>query len=72
MFLAIINDTYTEVKNEVDQTPNEMQMTTFIRLKLHNCLKKCRLGKLIKFPEKQKEKTPNERAKGEIRQLLLK
>lgn len=49
MFLAIINDTYADVKTEIAIAPDEMQMTDFLKRGLINCLQK--MGCHFKFFE---------------------
>lgn len=52
MFLAIINDTYADVKTEIAIAPDEMQMTEFIKKGFYNLLQKC--GFSIKYFQQQK------------------
>lgn len=37
MFLAIINDTYSDVKSEIAIAPDQLQMSDYIR----QCFRKC-------------------------------
>jgi hypothetical protein len=41
MFLAIINDTYADVKTEIAIAPDEMQMTEFLKKGFYKMLQKC-------------------------------
>lgn len=40
MFLAIINDTYADVKTEIAIAPDEMQMTEYLQRGFFNILRK--------------------------------
>ncbi|KAG5883446.1 hypothetical protein JTB14_028723 [Gonioctena quinquepunctata] len=56
MFLAIINDTYADVKTEIAIAPDELQMTEFIYGKIKNMLRKMRCGFLLpKVTDKKSE-----------------
>lgn len=48
MFLAIINDTYADVKTEIAIAPDELQTTQFVKRGLHNFFKKIGLNSLFK------------------------
>lgn len=52
MFLAIINDTYADVKTEIAIAPDEMQMTEFLKKGFYKMLQKC--GCNIKYFEQEK------------------
>ncbi|XP_044258880.1 polycystin-2-like [Tribolium madens] len=52
MFLAIINDTYADVKTEIAIAPDEMQMTEFLKKGFYKMLQKC--GCNIKYFQQQK------------------
>ncbi|KAF2897002.1 hypothetical protein ILUMI_09174 [Ignelater luminosus] len=54
MFLAIINDTYSDVKTEISVTPDEIQMSQYFKRGFYRFLSKCGCGRFIS-PEKQKE-----------------
>lgn len=41
MFLAIINDTYVDVKTEIAIAPNQMQMSEYVKIGFYNMLRKC-------------------------------
>lgn len=58
MFLAIINDTYADVKTEIAIAPDELQMTQFVKRGLHNFLKKLGLRNWFRPNDKPKKK-PN-------------
>ncbi|GJQ68934.1 putative calcium ion binding protein [Trypoxylus dichotomus] len=47
MFLAIINDTYTEVKTEMAIAPDQMQMAEFCKRGYYNFLRKCGCGRYV-------------------------
>lgn len=47
MFLAIINDTYTEVKTEMAIAPDQMQMGEFMKRGYYNFLRKCGCGRFV-------------------------
>lgn len=47
MFLAIINDTYSEVKTEMAIAPDQMQMAEFCKRGYYNFMRKCGCGKLV-------------------------
>lgn len=51
MFLAIINDTYGDVKTELTLAPDEMQMQQYLKRGYYNLLQSCKC-KLAKIPEK--------------------
>ncbi|RZC40117.1 PKD channel and/or Ion trans domain containing protein [Asbolus verrucosus] len=53
MFLAIINDTYADVKTEIAIAPDEMSMTEFLKKELYDLLRKC--GCNIKYEQKKAE-----------------
>lgn len=48
MFLAIINDTYADVKTEIAVKPDEIQMSDFLKRGLYNLLRKCGFGFLMR------------------------
>lgn len=48
MFLAIINDTYADVKTEIAITPDEMQMSEYLKNLLNRFLRKCGCGKFVR------------------------
>lgn len=52
MFLAIINDTYTDVKTELTVAPDEMQMQQYMKRAYYNILKFCKC-KVPDIPEKE-------------------
>ncbi|RZC41347.1 polycystic kidney disease 2-like 1 protein [Asbolus verrucosus] len=67
MFLAIINDTYADVKTEIAIAPDEMQMTEFLRNGFYNLLRKC--GCKIKFEEHKAEvNTVNQQIRDALKQ----
>ena len=41
MFLAIINDTYADVKTEMALAPDKMQMAEFMKRGYYNFLRRC-------------------------------
>lgn len=53
MFLAIINDTYSDVKTELSVTPDEIQMSQYLKRGFYRFLSKCGCGRFI-APEHQK------------------
>lgn len=48
MFLAIINDTYADVKTEIAITPDEMQMSEYLKGIVKDLLIKCGCGKFVR------------------------
>ncbi|XP_057670918.1 polycystin-2 isoform X2 [Diorhabda carinulata] len=70
MFLAIINDTYADVKTEIAIAPNEMQMTEYITKKFGKFLRKIGLGRFI--PKHYEEKAEINATIREIREVLKK
>lgn len=54
MFLAIINDTYSDVKTEIAIAPDEMQMTEYVKNMINKCLRKFGCRKTDASPVKQK------------------
>lgn len=48
MFLAIINDTYTDVKTQMAIAPDQMQMTEFFKRGYYNFMRKCGCGKFVR------------------------
>lgn len=48
MFLAIINDTYSDVKTEIAITPDELQMSEYLKNMFNNLLNKCGCGKFVR------------------------
>lgn len=54
MFLAIINDTYSDVKTEIAIAPDEMQMTEYLKNCLNTFFKKCGCN-LVGFSSKEKK-----------------
>ncbi|KAK9893003.1 hypothetical protein WA026_023214 [Henosepilachna vigintioctopunctata] len=55
MFLAIINDTYADVKTEIAITPSELQMTDYLKLHFFRIMNKCKCFKLKSMPVKRDE-----------------
>lgn len=51
MFLAIINDTYGDVKTELTVALDEMQMQQYLKRGYYNILRCCKC-KITKIPEK--------------------
>lgn len=48
MFLAIINDTYADVKTEIAITPDEIQMSEYLKNIMNNFLKKCGCARFVR------------------------
>ncbi|VEN47220.1 unnamed protein product [Callosobruchus maculatus] len=69
MFLAIINDTYNDVKTEIAIAPDEMQMTEFLRNNLYKLLRKIGVKKNIDTTATKSEINATVR---QIRAVLLK
>lgn len=67
MFLAIINDTYADVKTEIAIAPDEMQMSEFLKRGFYKILAK--LGCKVKL---QKEKAEFNATIQQIRDALKK
>lgn len=53
MFLAIITDTYGQVKTELAMAPSEMQMIEYILQSYYNFMRKIGLGRCINPKRKQ-------------------
>ena len=68
MFLAIINDTYADVKTDIALAPLEMEMTEYLRRAFYKFLRKfgCKIAS-----EAEKEQQYNTTI-GQIRDALLK
>nr|CAH7743777.1 unnamed protein product [Callosobruchus chinensis] len=69
MFLAIINDTYNDVKTEIAITPDELQMTEFLRDNFYKLLRKIGVKKNIDTAVAKSEINATIR---QIREVLLK
>ncbi|CAH2002301.1 unnamed protein product [Acanthoscelides obtectus] len=69
MFLAIINDTYNDVKTEISIAPDELQMTEYLRDKLHKVLQK--VG-VMKDVSKKHKKSPINATIRQVREVLTK
>ncbi|CAH2002304.1 unnamed protein product [Acanthoscelides obtectus] len=67
MFLAIINDTYNDVKTEISIAPDELQMTEYLRDKLHKVLQK--VG-VMKDVSKKHKKSPINATIRQVREVL--
>lgn len=48
MFLAIINDTYADVKTEIAITPDEIQMSEYLKHIFNTLLIKCGCGRFAR------------------------
>lgn len=70
MFLAIINDTYADVKTEIAIAPDEIQMTQYLKRGLYNLMK--RLGCKRWFKPTEMEKNEYDVTIEEIRGALKK
>lgn len=51
MFLAIINDTYADVKTEISITPDELQMAEYLKTLFYKFLAKCGCGRFVRRPQ---------------------
>lgn len=71
MFLAIINDTYADVKTEIGVAPDELQMTQFVGRGFRNLLNKIGLKCPIK-PTKKDESEKHDDTIKKIRDTLKK
>lgn len=69
MFLAIINDTYADVKTELAIAPTELQMTDYLKMHLFKLLSK---SKCCKLKLKDIKKTDYSLTAEEIRSALEK
>ncbi|XP_023018809.2 polycystin-2-like protein 1 isoform X2 [Leptinotarsa decemlineata] len=69
MFLAIINDTYSDVKTEIALAPDEMQMTEYLSQQIRNLLR--RLGSKC-VSEKSETKSEINATLRQIREVLKK
>ncbi|XP_044747835.1 polycystic kidney disease 2-like 2 protein [Coccinella septempunctata] len=67
MFLAIINDTYADVKTELAIAPTELQMTDYLKMHLFKFLSR---SKCCKFKVKEIKKTDYSLTAEEIRTAL--
>lgn len=48
MFLAIINDTYTDVKTEIALAPDEMQFSQYLKRGFFNLMRKWKCKRFYK------------------------
>lgn len=71
MFLAIINDTYADVKTEISITPDEMQMSEYLKQLLNKALTKCGCARFLKG-QRQTDKTELNTTIKQIRDALAK
>lgn len=55
MFLAIINDTYADVKTEIAIAPDELQMSHFLKRGVNNIFRKLGIPPLFKPSEVDKD-----------------
>ncbi|XP_045462540.1 polycystic kidney disease 2-like 2 protein [Harmonia axyridis] len=69
MFLAIINDTYADVKTELAIAPTELQMTDYLKMHLYKLIS---ASKCCKFKLKDVKKTEYSLTAEEIRTALEK
>lgn len=71
MFLAIINDTYADVKTEISITPDEMQMSEYIKRLLNKVLMKCGCARFLR-DQRHTDKTELNTTIKQIRDALAK
>lgn len=73
MFLAIINDTYADVKTEIAITPDELQMSEYLKRLINNFLMKCGCARFIRRERPEvKDKTELNATIKQIRDALSK